>query len=224
MHPDSFISIDETCLYFHPRPQTGYAKKGHRLHVPLHQRRHDKYTLMLAVSSNGVMGWQVLRGSGTSSTFATFINSLPCSPQTHVLLDNVAFHKSRVVQEAFATKVSRGIRRGLCRACPPLLGLLLGLLVLLLGPGGGLVSEVIFDVQQVLVANDKRNADTAAGQFVHMPLIPVVQRIYQVMAADVSKAKSLQGLVLAVRRDDRVIYAGIFVVAVVLFLLLLQGN
>ena len=104
MHPDSFISVDETCLYFHPRPRMGYARKGCRLHVPLHQRRHDKYTLMLAVSSSGVVGWQVLQGSGRSDTFAAFITSLPRITQTHVLLDNVSFHKSRVVQEAFAAK------------------------------------------------------------------------------------------------------------------------
>ena len=77
------------------------------------------------------------------------------------------------------------------------------------------------------VANSKREADTAAGQFVHMPLVAVMQRFYQVIvevAAEASKAKSLHGLVLAVRKGDRVIYAGIFVVAVALFLLLLQGN
>ena len=104
LDPHSFISIDETCLYFHPRPRTGYAKRGQRLHVPLHQRRHDKYTLMLAVSSKGVVGWQLLQGSGTSSTFAAFITSLPCSTDTHVLLDNVSFHKSKVVREAMAAK------------------------------------------------------------------------------------------------------------------------
>ena len=41
---------------------------------------------------------------GTSGTFAAFISSLPRITQTHVLLDNVSFHKSRVVQEAFAAK------------------------------------------------------------------------------------------------------------------------
>ena len=104
MGPNSFISIDETCLYFHPRPRTGYAKKGQRLHVPLHQRRHDKYTLMLAVSSKGVVGWQLLQGSGTSSTFAAFISSLPCNSPSHLLLDNVSFHKSKVVKDAMAAK------------------------------------------------------------------------------------------------------------------------
>ena len=103
MDPNDFVSVDETCLYFHPRPRVGYAQRGRRLHVPLHQKRHNKFTLTLAVSTRGVVGWQLLQGSGTSGTFAAFINSLPCINQ-HVLLDNVSFHKSTVVKQALEAK------------------------------------------------------------------------------------------------------------------------
>ena len=72
--------------------------------MPLHRKRHDKYTLTLAVSSSGVVAWQLLQGSGTSSSFAAFIASLPCSSHSHVLLDNVSFHKSKLVKEAFGAK------------------------------------------------------------------------------------------------------------------------
>jgi hypothetical protein len=67
LDPAAVISVDETCLYFHPRHRSGYSKRGSRLHVPLHRRRHDKYTLLLAVSSSRVVGYQVLQGSANSS-------------------------------------------------------------------------------------------------------------------------------------------------------------
>lgn len=103
--PDSVISVDETCLYFHPRQHSGYARRGRRLHTPLHPRRHDKYTLILAVSDSQVVGWRLLQGSANSTSFSGFIADLNvASHHRHVLMDNVSFHKSKVVTTALAAK------------------------------------------------------------------------------------------------------------------------
>jgi transposase len=75
--------------------------------VPLHPRRHDKYTLLLAVSSSRVVGYQVLQGSANSQTYASFVSQLQMDhsyQHTHLLMDNVAFHKSKVVKDALAAR------------------------------------------------------------------------------------------------------------------------
>jgi transposase len=103
LDPASVISVDETCLYFHSRHRNGYAPRGKRLHVPLHAGRHDKYTLLLAVSNAQVIGWQLLRGSANSQSFASFVSSLhPGAQHKHMLMDNVAFHKCKVVAAALS--------------------------------------------------------------------------------------------------------------------------
>jgi transposase len=99
------ISIDETCIYLAMNPKQGYAPKGTRLHVPLNQRRHRKYTLIMAVSTQaGVLHWQLIPGSGNKDNFARFIADMPETSCTHVLMDNVAFHKSAVVRSALSDR------------------------------------------------------------------------------------------------------------------------
>lgn len=108
-HPDklpaSIISVDETCLYFHSRQHSSYARRGKRLHTPLHQRRHDKYTLLLAVSNSQVVSWRLLQGSANSATSSSFVTDLEvASHHRYLLMDNVAFHKSKVVATALEAK------------------------------------------------------------------------------------------------------------------------
>lgn len=97
---DDIISVDETCFYLHMRPKTGYAARGRRLLTNIHHRRHCKVTMLLAISSQGILHWQVLEGSANSHTFAEFVSSIPPLPHhTHLLMDNVSFHKcSRVIE------------------------------------------------------------------------------------------------------------------------------
>jgi hypothetical protein len=68
-------------------------------------QRHDKYTLLLAVSNSQVVGWRLLQGSANSASFSAFVTDLEvASHHRHVLMDNVAFHKSKVVAAALAAK------------------------------------------------------------------------------------------------------------------------
>jgi hypothetical protein len=75
LDPGAVISVDETCLYFNT--QNGYAKRGRRLRVPLHQRRHDNYMLLLAV------GYQVLQGSANSQVMPAWSANCTRTPEPH---------------------------------------------------------------------------------------------------------------------------------------------
>jgi transposase len=60
---------------------------------------------VLAVGTQGVVHWQLLNGSANSATFADFIRTLPAQSHArheYILMDNVAFHKSKVVAAALA--------------------------------------------------------------------------------------------------------------------------
>jgi transposase len=100
---DDVISVDETCVYFDIPARSGYSRKGTRLHIPLSRHRRKKYTLILAVGTMGVIHWQLLEGSANTSTFQSFVSSVPIPESMSkptILMDNVAFHKSRAVVKA----------------------------------------------------------------------------------------------------------------------------
>jgi transposase len=98
--PARVISIDETCIYMSPRPRHGYAKRGRRLHVPLSTFQQRKFTLTMAISSKRVVHWQLIPGSANTKTFADFLTHMPITDiaEPLLLMDNVAFHKSRHVR------------------------------------------------------------------------------------------------------------------------------
>lgn len=58
-------------------------------------------TLTLAVSNTRLEKWSIVEGSSNSRVFMAFVLSLADCPQRYVLLDNVAFHKSKAVLAAF---------------------------------------------------------------------------------------------------------------------------
>jgi hypothetical protein len=61
--------------------------------------------LLLAVSDSQVIGWYLLQGSANDSSFSKFIADLNvASHHRYVLMDNVAFHKSKVVTTSLAAK------------------------------------------------------------------------------------------------------------------------
>jgi transposase len=101
---DNIVCIDEMAFYVGERPRRGYAPRGQRLNVPSARGlRHRKYTVIMAVSRNGVVAFDVLEHNCNATAFATFVRSLPCGPGTSLLMDNVAFHKSPQVKDAYRT-------------------------------------------------------------------------------------------------------------------------
>jgi transposase len=98
---DQAISIDETSIYFSENSKYGYTPKG----VPLRHRvqntrvRIRRLTLLLAVSSQKVIHYRLLEGSCNSSVFSKFVDEIPCDAPRAILMDNVAFHKTKAVKE-----------------------------------------------------------------------------------------------------------------------------
>jgi len=99
------VSIDESSFYFRMRPTLGYSARGQRLNVskPLRVRR-QRFTLVLAVSVNGIVGWEVFEGSCTSQVFARFIEQTDFGSSRVALIDNVSFHHTALVRQGFASK------------------------------------------------------------------------------------------------------------------------
>jgi hypothetical protein len=80
-----------------------YTKRGQ----PLKRRteaawgyRVRRVTLLMAISASRVVHYSIFDGSCNSARFAQFIASLPDNCPKHVLMDNVAFHRSNVVAMA----------------------------------------------------------------------------------------------------------------------------
>lgn len=95
------ISIDETAVYFSENSKYGYTPRG----VPLRHRAQPgrksicrRMTLLMAVSADKVIHHKLFDGSCNSSLFSEFIRELPQSCPQHVLMDNVAFHKTIAVR------------------------------------------------------------------------------------------------------------------------------
>jgi hypothetical protein len=103
LDPAAIISVDETCLYVHPRHRSGYAKRGRRLHVPLHHTAIQVHAVVGGQQLSGVKT-QVPQGSVNSQTYASFVRQLQADPSHTHLMDNVTFHESKVVKEALAAK------------------------------------------------------------------------------------------------------------------------
>jgi len=100
-HIDQIVSIDETCFYSTDHSRYGYALRGKRARLCVHRSSmsRKKVSLLLATTHERIVGFQVYTGTCNSIKFAQFIRSLPLSNGATLLMDNVSFHKSRVVRE-----------------------------------------------------------------------------------------------------------------------------
>lgn len=97
---EDVISIDETSIcYDFPKPY-GYARRGQRVPMTLHTHHRHRMTLIMAISSRGVVHWELFRGSTNSRRFAEFIGRVPGARGKRLLMDNAAFHKSKIVHDA----------------------------------------------------------------------------------------------------------------------------
>lgn len=104
-HRDDIICVDESCFYLGDHPRMGYAPKGTRLHVAASPMlRRKKFTLIMAVGRDGVVHYDVSECNCNKSRFIAFVNSIPRPPGTVLLMDNVAFHRSKETQAALNAK------------------------------------------------------------------------------------------------------------------------
>ena len=96
---DDVIAIDETCFYATPISKRGWRKAGGRLSVPLRRTTGKRYSLIVAMRTSGVLHYDLIARSVNTTKFCNFIKSIPTTTCTHILMDNVAFHKSKAVEK-----------------------------------------------------------------------------------------------------------------------------
>ena len=94
-HPDRVVSIDESSFYFDMKPSFGYCHRSKRLRQPARTGGRMRWSLLMAVTNDRVVGWKLIKGSITSESFAEFISELNPDMRDVLLLDNAAIHKSR---------------------------------------------------------------------------------------------------------------------------------
>jgi transposase len=101
----NIVSIDEAGFYIGDHGRYGYSRKGNRLNVPADRGlRRAKLTLLMAVSTSGILGYKILDHNCRKPDFVSFIQSLPLTAKDTVVMDNIAFHHSQHTKAALAAK------------------------------------------------------------------------------------------------------------------------
>ena len=108
-HPKDYISIDESSFYHRLNPLKGWSKVREYLHLPQQKTVSKRYSLLSAVTVNGLLSQRIIQGSFKAKDFASFIESLPESNQTKILMDNARIHKCKVVMDALMRKGMQGV-------------------------------------------------------------------------------------------------------------------
>lgn len=101
---DNLISIDETSFYIKLNPLTAWSRHYERVHLPMQRILSKRYTVITAITSSNILHQEIHEQSINSTLFMSFIEKLPFTNRTQVLLDNAAFHKSKIVLDALHKK------------------------------------------------------------------------------------------------------------------------
>ena len=104
--PDRVISIDESSFYFDMKPAHGYCPRSRRLRVPSRLGGRTRWSLLMAVSNERVVGWRLEKGSINGAIFADFMSTLNTDARDVVLMDNASIHKTTLVMD---TIIGRGM-------------------------------------------------------------------------------------------------------------------
>ena len=105
------ICIDEAGFYVGEQGRRGYAPRGVRLRVRSSRTlRRSKYTLIMAVSAQRVVHYQVLDHNCRKADFIRFIDEMPASQGATLVMDNIGFHRSPETVEAIHRKGCKQLR------------------------------------------------------------------------------------------------------------------
>jgi transposase len=108
LQSEDIVCIDEAGLYVGDHCKRGYSPVGCRLRVKSGRTlRRSKFTLLLAVSASGIVGYEVLDHNCRKADFIRFIQGLQVRPGTTLVMDNIAFHHSKEVAEVAKLKGAR---------------------------------------------------------------------------------------------------------------------
>lgn len=99
------VWIDEAGFYVGDHASRGYAPVGRRLRCDASRTlRRVKLTLLMAITSTGVLHHEVLYDNCKKPDFVRFVNDLPVGPGTRVVMDNLQIHKCREVVDVMNKK------------------------------------------------------------------------------------------------------------------------
>ena len=102
----NLISIDEAGFYLNDYRKKGWATKGKKINVIGDKsiRNRVKMTLILAISKNGIVGYELLNHNCKKVDFIKFVKSLHVPTNSSILMDNIAFHHSKEVKSILKSK------------------------------------------------------------------------------------------------------------------------
>lgn len=86
------VSIDECYFSEKVLPHYGYAPKGTRVTTSMLPKSWKQRSLILAVSTDGNMTFEIYQGSINKQLFQNFVTSLNLLDDDKIILDNVRFH------------------------------------------------------------------------------------------------------------------------------------
>jgi len=95
-----FVSLDETSFGRNGNVQYGYAPIGQQLRIKRNVPRMTTVSSLVVVSDSNIVKREEVTGSFNSERFATFLDTLDLPHGTVIMLDNVAFHHSKIAKAA----------------------------------------------------------------------------------------------------------------------------
>jgi hypothetical protein len=92
--PERVVSIDESSFYFDMKLAYGRCRRSERLRVPARPGGRTRWSLIMAVTNQKVVGWELVKGAVNSTRFAQFMQMLDTDQRDVVLLDNLSSQQS----------------------------------------------------------------------------------------------------------------------------------
>lgn len=99
-----FISIDETSFGRNGFETRGYCPIGEKLFVCKKTPRMTTTSVIAAANDGGWINYSETKGAVNTMIFLQFIKTLDINENTVLIMDNVAFHHSKVVKEYVSSR------------------------------------------------------------------------------------------------------------------------
>lgn len=96
----TIISIDEIGFDQRMLPIYGYSIKGTKAIGLTHSTNRKRINVIAAIDSNNKIFYKLINGSVNTIEFNNFIKELPWTENSTLIMDNVSFHKSKVVLDS----------------------------------------------------------------------------------------------------------------------------
>jgi len=105
----NIISIDEMPVYLEMHPTHGWSAKGKVIYQRKKRMRSKKYSLIMAISNKGVIAHTLHEDSINGEKFLEFLEDkvipiMKKKKKSHLLMDNVNFHKSKNIMSLLDQK------------------------------------------------------------------------------------------------------------------------